>query len=102
MSVLKISLLTATLLLTGCADTPENRQFWQQLGAGMQGAGDNLNRNAAQMRQNSATNSGNAVNCTTTNYGAGNSNTTCDGTPTKNMTCTTTNLGAGMARTTCY
>jgi len=90
------------LLLLGCADTPENRQFWQQLGAGMQGAGDNLNRQAAQMRQNSANNSGNTVNCTTTNYGTGMSNTTCDRQPTVNMTCTTTNLGAGMARTTCY
>lgn len=67
------------LSVSGCADTPENRQFWQQLGAGMQGAGDNLNRNAAQMRQNSANNGGNTVNCSTMNYGAGMSNTTCNG-----------------------
>ena len=90
------------MLLIGCADTPENRQFWQQLGAGMQGAGDNLNRQAAQMRQNSANNGGGNVNCTTTNYGTGMSNTTCDGPVRNNMTCTTTNLGAGMVRTTCF
>ena len=90
------------LSLSGCADTPENRQFWQQLGAGLQGAGNNLNQQAAQMRQNSANIGSNTVNCTTTNYGAGMSNTTCDGQPSKNMTCTTMNLGSGMTRTTCY
>jgi hypothetical protein len=90
------------LTMSGCADTPENRQFWQQLGAGMKGAGDNLNRQAAQMRQNSATNSGGTVNCTTTNYGSGTSNTTCNRQPTVNMTCTSTNMGAGMVSTTCY
>ena len=90
------------MLLLGCADTPENREFWQQLGAGLQGAGDNMNRQAAQMRQNSANNGGNTINCTTTNYGAGMSNTTCDGPKRQNMTCTSTNLGAGMVRTTCY
>lgn len=96
-------LATVTLIsLGGCADTPENRQFWQQLGAGMQGAGDNLNRNAAQMRQNSANNGGNTINCTTTNYGTGMANTTCDGARTQSMTCTSQNLGAGMVRTTCY
>ena len=99
---IQISLLMLISLLVACADTPENRQFWQQLGAGMQGAGDNLNRQAAQMRQNSATNSGNTINCTTMNYGTGMSNTTCDGARTQNMTCTSSNLGSGMVRTTCY
>lgn len=97
-----LAAVVTSIALTGCADTPENRQFWQQLGAGMQGAGDNLNRNAAQMRQNSANNGGKTINCTTTNYGTGTSRTTCDGQRTQNMTCTTTDLGAGMARTTCY
>ena len=99
---IQISLLILIGSLVGCADTPENRQFWQQLGAGMQGAGDNLNRQAAQMRQNSATNGGNTINCTTMNYGTGMSNTTCDGARIQNMTCTSSNLGAGMVRTTCY
>ena len=89
-------------MLAGCADTPENRQFWQQLGAGMQGAGNNLNQQAAQMRQNSANNGGKTINCTTTNYGTGMSNTTCDGQRSQNMTCTSTNLGSGMVRTTCF
>ena len=77
---IQIGLLMLISSLVACADTPENRQFWQQLGAGMQGAGDNLNRQAAQMRQNSANSVGNTVNCTTMNYGTGMSNTTCNGT----------------------
>ncbi len=90
------------ILLLGCADTPENRQFWQQLGAGLQGASNNLNQQAAQMRQNSANNGGNNVNCTTMNYGTGMSNTTCDGPVRNNMTCTSRNLGSGMVSTTCF
>lgn len=88
--------------VNGHANTQENNQMWESLGRAMQGAGDNLNRNAAQMRQNSANNGGNTVNCTTTNYGTGMSNTTCDGQMRNNMTCSTTNLGAGMVRTTCF
>lgn len=90
------------LTITGCADTPENNQFWQSLGAAMNGAGNSLNQQAAQMRQNSANNGSRTINCTTTNYGTGMSNTTCDGPRSNNMTCSTTNLGAGMVRTTCY
>jgi hypothetical protein len=98
---MKLLLLTFTAaLISGCADTPENRQFWQQIGAGLQGAGNSLNQQAAQMRQSGMNN--NTVTCTTTNYGTGTSKTTCDGQPTNSMTCTTTNLGAGMARITCY
>lgn len=90
------------LSLSGCADTPENRQFWQQLGAGLSGAGNSLNQQAQQMRQSGANMGGNTLTCTTTNYGAGMSKTTCDGQPSNNMSCTTTNLGSGMTRTTCY
>ena len=38
------------LSLAGCADTPENRQFWNSLGQALLGGADNLNRQAQQMR----------------------------------------------------
>jgi hypothetical protein len=34
-NAIQISLLMLIGSLVACADTPENRQFWQQLGAGM-------------------------------------------------------------------
>lgn len=57
MKFLLLTLLAA--LVSGCADTPENRQFWQQMGAGLQGAANNLNQQTAQMRQNNSNNIGN-------------------------------------------
>lgn len=96
---MKKILITLGLIATlvGCADTPENRQFWQQLGAGMQGAGDNLNRNAAQMRANSS--GANSTNCTTNYYGS-QAQTTCTG-PQRPTTNCTTNYYGGQAQTTC-
>jgi hypothetical protein len=93
----KLSSMALVCVLAGCADTPENRQFWQQLGAGMQGAGDNLNRQAAQMRQNSS--GANDTNCTTTYYG-NTAQTNCQGPSRKQTNCTTTYFG-NTAQTNC-
>jgi len=46
--------LTCAALVTtlmGCADTPQNRQLWEGLGAGMQSAAKNMNDQAAEMRR---------------------------------------------------
>lgn len=45
------SLLISLTLLTGCADTPENRQLWQGIAAGMHSAGDSMNQGAAEVRR---------------------------------------------------
>lgn len=97
MNSLKLLLIAVTIGLSGCADTPENRQYWQQFGAAMQGAGDNLNRNAAQMRANSS--GANDTNCTTNYYGS-QAQTTCTG-PQRPVTNCTTNYYGGQAQTTC-
>ncbi len=38
-------------ILTGCADTPQNRELWRGIASGMQSAGDSMNQQAAEMRQ---------------------------------------------------
>ncbi len=43
-------LLFLLVFLAGCAQTPENRQLWQAIGAGMQGAAQEINNRAAEMR----------------------------------------------------
>jgi hypothetical protein len=97
MSFIRIAIISFAIFLSGCADTPENRQFWQQMGAAMQGAGDNLNRNAAQMRAESS--GANNTNCTT-NYFGGQAQTTCTG-PQRPVTNCTTNYYGSQAQTTC-
>jgi hypothetical protein len=97
-----VALTFITFAVNSYANDSGSNQMWESLGRAMQGAANNLNQQSAQMRQNSANNGGSNVNCTTTNYETGMSNTTCDGPVRNNMTCTTTNLGAGMVRTTCF
>ena len=86
------------LFLSGCADTPENRDFWQRFAQGLQGAGDNLNRQAQQMRDSSS--GVNNTNCTTTYYG-NTAQTTCSGPQQRSTNCTTTYYGS-TAQTNCY
>lgn len=86
------------LSVSGCADTPENRDFWQRFGQGLQGAADNLNRQAQQMRD--ANSGANNTNCTTTYYG-NTAQTTCSGPPRRSTNCTTTYYG-NTAQTNCY
>ena len=38
-------------VLTGCADTPQNRELWKGIASGMQSAGDAINKDAAELRQ---------------------------------------------------
>lgn len=47
----KLLLTGVFSLITGCADTPENRALWNGVGAGMYSAGEALNQQAAEMRQ---------------------------------------------------
>lgn len=94
-TVILVTLVTA---LVGCADTPENQQFWHSLGQALQGGADNLNRQAQQMRD---ANSGvNNTNCTTT-YLGNTAQTTCTGPARRSTNCTTTYLG-NTAQTSCY
>lgn len=44
-------LLVSLTLLTGCADTPQNRELWQGIAAGMHSAGDSMNQGAAEVRR---------------------------------------------------
>jgi hypothetical protein len=39
--------------LVGCANTYENRQAWEAIGLGLQGAGNGLYQGAAELRHNS-------------------------------------------------
>ena len=38
-------------LLTGCADTPQNRALWEGIGSGMQSAGDAMNQQTQLLNQ---------------------------------------------------
>lgn len=37
-------LVGSLVLLTGCADTPRNRELWQAIGSGMHSAGNAINK----------------------------------------------------------
>lgn len=51
MKQLPLLLIFVTFLTAGCADTPENRQLWQGIAAGMHSAGDSMNQGAAEVRR---------------------------------------------------
>jgi hypothetical protein len=43
--------LASFVLLSGCADTPRNRELWQAIGSGMQSAGDAINKQNEETRR---------------------------------------------------
>lgn len=45
--------IAAVVFLCGCADTPKNRELWNAIGQGLQGAGQELNRQAEEIRRSS-------------------------------------------------
>jgi outer membrane murein-binding lipoprotein Lpp len=74
--------LVCAVVLTGCANTPQNRALWEGIAAGLNDAGNRLSQDAQQMRQNlhnsnQQQNSNRPLNCTTTFDGYGRAYTTC-------------------------
>lgn len=70
---LKTYIFGASLvLLSGCADTPENHQFWNSLGQALQGGAQGLNQEANRMKQPLPQQQNIQTNCYTTydRYGA--------------------------------